>query len=346
MFDHPAFDAHESVTCVADSATGLNAIIAIHSTQRGPAFGGCRAWTYANTAAAMNDVLRLARGMSYKNAVAGLPFGGGKAVILRNGQQPVSDAQFEAFGRAVERLEGRYITAEDVGVSVASMARVALHTRYVSGLPRGKADVGGDPSPSTAHGVFCGIQVAVRHKLGRDDLQGLRIAVQGLGHVGQNLCAELHAAGASLVVADTNVAAADCVRRLYEADVVSPDEILFQPADVLAPCALGGIVNAQSLARIQAPIIAGAANNQLATDQDGSRLHERGILYAPDYVINAGGIICASAEYLRISTPEVIRQRVGAIGQTLAEIFERSAATNTPTHRIADEMARQRLAVH
>lgn len=345
MFDTDAFDAHESVTFVSDAASGLRAVIAIHSTHRGPAFGGCRAWTYATPALALNDALRLSRGMSYKNAMAGLPFGGGKAVIIRADGQAVTDAQFEAFGRAVNDLGGRYITAEDVGVSVRSMELVARHTRYVGGLPHGQGANRreGDPSPLTALGVFCGIQSAVRAKLGRSDLKGLRVAVQGLGNVGMNLCGLLHEAGARLIVADLNTVAVESALRRFGAEVATVEEILFQDVDVVSPCALGGVFHARSIPQLKTTIIAGGANNQLATDTDGQSLHDRGILYAPDYVINAGGIIWVSAEYLGEFDESGAVLRVRHIRQTLDEIFLESATQNLPTNAVSDARARKLL---
>lgn len=344
VFDSPAFDAHEAVHCFSDAATGLRAVVAIHSTALGPAMGGCRLWSYDGTGAAMTDALRLSRGMSYKNAIAGLPVGGGKAVILRDPQRPPTPALFEAFGRAVDRLGGRYVTAEDVGVSVEDMECVARATRYVCGLAAHDDErPGGDPSPRTAHGVFVGIRAAVRARFGRDDLDGLRVAVQGLGHVGMHLCEELHAAGARLVVADLDAAAVEQARERFGAEAVPVEHILFEPADVLAPCALGGVLDADSIPRLNTAIVAGAANNQLATDADGERLFQRGILYAPDYAINAGGIINAAAEYLQSMDNDSVKRKIEDIAQTLADIFDHSRATGQPTHRIADALARQRI---
>ena len=344
MFNSQAFDGHEGVTFFSDTASGLKGIIAIHSTALGPAAGGCRAWTYENEEAALQDVLRLSRGMSYKNAVAGLPLGGGKAVIIRQPGQVVTEAQFEAFGRVVDRLHGAYVTAEDVGVSVADMTCVARSTPYVSGLASLDGAAGGDPSPKTAYGVYCGIVAATQARLGVSDLKGLRVAVQGLGSVGKHLCEKLHEAGATLIVSDLNAAACERIRQRFDATVVSVEEILFQDVDVVSPCALGGILNAQSIPRIRAPIIAGGANNQLATAEDGFALHARGILYAPDYVINAGGIICAASEYLRSASEAEVWQRVAAIEQTLSSIFAESKATGVPPHVIADALALQRMA--
>ncbi|MES2489734.1 MAG: Glu/Leu/Phe/Val dehydrogenase dimerization domain-containing protein [Pseudomonadota bacterium] len=339
MFESRSFDAHESVTYFSDAASGLRGIVAIHSTKLGPAIGGCRAWFYDNDEAALQDALRLSRGMSYKNAVAGLPMGGGKAVIIRKPGQAVSEAQFEAFGRVVEQLNGRYITAEDVGVSVADMSFVARSTSFVSGLPHQGEAAGGDPSPKTAYGVYCGILAAIQARLSTRNLKGLTVAVQGLGSVGRHLCERLHAAGAKLVVADINAAACEAAKAKYGATVVSVDEILFQDVDVVAPCALGAILNEQSIPKILAPIIAGGANNQLATLEDGQRLYDRHILYAPDYVINAGGIICAAAEYLHSGDEKEVWDRVAGIEKTLTEIFTESTATDTPTNVVADALA-------
>jgi len=296
MFDSPAYDAHEKVVDVHDAETGLRAIIAVHSTARGPAAGGCRLWTYDTPEAARTDALRLSRGMSYKNAMADLPFGGGKAVIMGPVATEQREALFAAFGRAVEALGGAYITAEDVGVGVSDMMVVAKETRYVSGLATEGA-VGGDPSPFTARGVAIGIEAAVKARLGRDSLEGVRVAVQGLGHVGGYLCAELHARGAKLIVADLNPArVVDMVER-FGAEVAGVSDILFADADVVAPCALGAIITPEAAGRLTAAVVAGAANNQLSVPEVGAVLARRGILYAPDYVINAGGIIAVSAEY-------------------------------------------------
>jgi leucine dehydrogenase len=344
MFDSRSFDAHESVTFFSDAASGLRGIVAIHSTQLGPALGGCRAWFYDNDEAALQDALRLSRGMSYKNAVAGLPLGGGKAVIIRKPGQAVSEAQFEAFGRVVENLNGRYVTAEDVGVTVQNMRSIARSTSYVSGLPSNGKAAGGDPSPKTAYGVYCGILAATQARLSTRSLKGLKVAVQGLGSVGRHLCERLHADGAELIVADINEAACQMAQQKFGAKIVSIDEILFQDVDVIAPCALGGILNAQSIPKLRAPIIAGGANNQLATPEDGELLRNRSILYAPDYVINAGGIICAAAEYLHTGSEEEVWKRVAQIEQTLTDIFKQAAATNTPTNKVADALALKLLA--
>ena len=343
VFDHPEFDHHESIHFFEEPDAGLRAVIAIHSTMLGPAAGGCRRWQYANDIEALTDVLRLSRGMTYKNAVAGLPFGGGKAVILADGIGPARADVFAAFGRKVDALTGRYITAEDVGVSVEDMQEVRKHTRYVSGLPQNNG-VGGDPSPWTARGVFLGIQAAADVRLGRDSLKDLTVAVQGVGHVGFQLCRLLHAAGANLVVADVN---RESLKRLSDelpVSQTSPTELIFSEADILAPCALGNILNSETIPRIRTKVIAGAANNQLATETDGARLAERGILYAPDYVINAGGIISVAREYLGHSSEGEVRSEVDRIPERLRDIFLNAEHSGKATNVVADELARQIVA--
>jgi len=344
VFNHPEFDHHDSIHYFEDPDSGLRAIVAVHSTALGPAAGGCRRWTYASEDAALTDVLRLSRGMTYKNAVAGLPFGGGKSVILAAEQAPKSRALFEAFGRAIDSLQGRYITAEDVGISVDDMHIVRSVTPFVSGLPQSGTGAGGDPSPWTALGVLRGIEATVSARLGKDSLAGVTVAVQGVGHVGTHLCLRLHEAGARLLVADVN---GDNLRNLLEqvpAAVVAPQDILCSDADVLAPCALGNVLNSETIPRIRAKVVAGAANNQLASAADGARLTERGILYAPDYVINAGGVISVAREYLGNSTEEEVRREVCRIPERLQQIFADAADSGRPTNDVADELARQIVA--
>ena len=341
VFDHTEFDNHESLSFINDAATGLRAIIAVHSTALGPAAGGCRRWSYVSDADALTDALRLSRGMTYKNAVAELPFGGGKAVILASDSAPKSPELFEAFGRAVASLGGRYITAEDVGCSVEDMRHVQKETEFVSGLPQSGDSAGGDPSPHTALGVFLGIEAAVKSRLGKDSCDGLRVAVQGVGHVGIHLCRLLHEAGAQLVVADVNRENLNLVTSAIPAEVVAPAEVLFSDVDVLAPCALGNVLSSATIPRIKAAVIAGAANNQLSTVADGARLAERGILYAPDYVINAGGIINVSHEYHGNSSEERVRADVAKIPLRLDAIFAEAADSGRPTNELADELARR-----
>ena len=344
VFDHSEFDQHESVHYFHDAATGLRAIIAIHSTALGPGAGGCRRWQYASDDLALTDVLRLSRGMTYKNAIARLPFGGGKSVILADDATPKSPKLFHAFGRLVESLGGRYITAEDVGCSVEDMRHVREETRHVSGLPKSGDSAGGDPSPVTALGVFLGIESAVRARLGRESLEGIRVAVQGVGHVGLHLCHLLHEAGASLIVADVNQEHLKQASDELPVTVVAPTELLYSDVDVLAPCALGNIFTSVTIPKLKAKVIAGAANNQLATEADGARLTARDILYAPDYVINAGGIISVAHEYFGESSEDHVQEAVERIPRRLETIFSRSQETGKPTNVIADEVARKIVA--
>lgn len=346
VFDHAEFDHHEAIHFFDNPAIGLKAVIAVHSTALGPAAGGCRHWQYASSADALTDVLRLSRGMTYKNAIAGLPFGGGKAVLLASDDSPKSPQMFRAFGRIIDSLGGSYITAEDVGISVDDMRHVREETSYVSGLPQSGESAGGDPSPWTALGVFLGIQAAAKARLGKTDLAGLKVAVQGIGHVGLELCHLLSEAGAELVVADVNRGNLKRASDTLEVTEVSPREILFQDVDILAPCALGNVLNSESIPRIQAKVIAGAANNQLAAEIDGQRLSDRGILYAPDYVINAGGVISVAREYLGQSSEVEVRAEVDRIPERLQQIFEESSKNKRPTNLIADDLARQIVATN
>ena len=343
-FDDPAFDDHERVVFCRDAATGLKAIIAIHSTVLGPAAGGCRLWAYDSDDAALTDALRLSQGMSYKNAMAGLRFGGGKAVIIKTPEFAATDELFQKFGDFVEMLNGSYITAEDVGMSVSIMETIARSTSYVSGLPQKEGHAGGDPSPKTSYGIFKGIEAAVRFKLDRDSVAGLTVAVQGVGHVGYYLCKYLHEAGASLIVADIDAARVARVCDEFSATTAGLDDILYQDVEVLAPCALGAILHADSIPRLRARIVAGGANNQLAAGMDGQRLMDADILYAPDYVINGGGIINVASEYYGDVDDEEVMQRVAEIGPRLSGIFEEAKRSGQPTSVIADNQARNIIA--
>ena len=336
FYDLKDFDDHEQVSFFRDPGSNLTAIIAVHSTALGPAVGGCRMWTYESDTAAITDALRLSRGMTYKNAMAGLNFGGGKAVIMADSRTDKTPELFKSFGQFMNRLNGTYITAEDVGITTADMAIVNTVTDHVSGL-EGKS---GDPSPLTARGTWQGIKAAVKHHLGRDDLQGLRIAVQGVGHVGYYLCELLHMDGVELVVSDVNQESLDRVQSEFNATVVSINEIYDADVDVYSPCALGATINDQTIDRLKCKVIAGAANNQLADDHHGQALLDRGILYSPDYVINAGGIINISLEAGDYSR-DLAEQKVDNIYNTLSEIFTRSSSEGRPTNVIADEMARE-----
>jgi leucine dehydrogenase len=343
VFSSPAFDGHEQVNFFYDKDSRLKAIIALHDTTLGPAVGGCRMWPYATEADAITDVLRLARGMTYKAAMADLPYGGGKAVIIGDPRTDKSAALFRALGRAIDSMGGRYYTGEDVGTGPADIDHVADETRYVLGSTRGGGS--GDPSPVTARGVWLGIRTAVRHQLRRNDLAGVRVAIQGLGHVGYNLARLLTEDGARLIVADLDRTRLERAVDELPAEVVDSAAILAAQCDVLAPCALGGVLNDETIPRLTCRIVAGAANNQLLEDRHGAALHARGILYAPDYVVNAGGLINIAQELQPggYNRARALAQ-VEAIGTTLAEVFERADRTGLPTHEVADGIARERIA--
>ena len=342
MFDKPAFAGHESVHHFFDAKTGLRAIIAIHSTARGPAAGGCRMWNYATADEAFVDALRLSEGMSYKNAMADLPLGGGKAVIWGNSKTDKTPDLFRALGRAIATLDGRYWSAEDVGVSVQDMAFAAEETTYVSGLSTGKA-ASGDPSPVTAKGVFLGIKAAAQRAFGTDDLNGRTIAVQGVGHVGGYLSAHLAKAGARLTITDVNAETLEKVARATHATVVVPNAIYDVAVDIFSPNALGAIINPETLPRLKAKVIAGGANNQLATPEMGDRLREAGIVYAPDYVINGGGIINVAAEISGVYDPAWVEGKLQRLIQTLGDVLDQAQREGRATNRVADEIARGRI---
>ena len=347
VFDSPAFEGHEAVHAFHDAQTGLKAIIAIHSTARGPAAGGCRMWPYPSDQAAMDDALKLSRAMSYKNAVADLDLGGGKSVIIGDSHTQKTPALFEAFGAAVEAVGGRYWTAEDVGVSPADLACSRRRTRYVAGL-EGHPAASGDPSPVTAEGIFRGIGLCVRRKMQRD-LDGVTVALQGVGHVGSILAGKLHAAGARLIITDVDEAALSAVARATGAQIVPPGAIFDVEADVFAPCAMGGAISTETLARLRPRIIAGGANNQLADAEAGRAIYEKGLLYAPDYVINGGGIINVAGEIRALDAGEAfdpawVEAKLDRLMVTLDEILGRSAAEARPTHEVANEIARARIA--
>ncbi|MCD1639268.1 Glu/Leu/Phe/Val dehydrogenase dimerization domain-containing protein [Stutzerimonas kunmingensis] len=346
VFAHPDFDRHEQVVFCHDQASGLKAIIAIHDTRLGPALGGCRMFPYASDDEALRDVLRLSRGMTLKSSLAGLKLGGGKAVIIGDPHTGKSQALLHAMGDFVDSLGGRYITAADSGTGDAEMQAFAQRTRHVVGAtPRTLLDgsvASGDPSPSTAYGVFVGLKEAVRQRLGRDELTGLKVAIQGVGHVGLGLARHLKAAGAELWVADIFDANVKQAMDELGANVVRPQDIYGLDVDVFAPCAMGGILNEQTLEVLRAPVIAGAANNQLASAGIGVELQRRNQLYAPDYAINAGGIIDVYYQRNGGSAAQ-IDAHVNAIAGTLREIFERAAASGECTSVIADRLALERL---
>jgi leucine dehydrogenase len=343
----PDYDDHELVQLVRDRASGLTAIIALHSTHLGPGAGGTRFWHYADPKDAMRDALRLSRGMSYKNAMAGLPMGGGKAVILANKDRTKTPEMLEAFGEAVEALGGAYVTAEDVGIGEADMVAVSRRTQYVTGLPvEGEGTAGGDPGPFTAMGIYHGIKAAVRHKLGKDSVNGVHVAVQGAGSVGGGVARLLAKDGAKLTLSDINMDRAATLADELGADTAAPDAIMSVSCDVFSPNALGAILDDEGIARLDASIVAGAANNQLARAHHGQMLAERGILYAPDYVINAGGIISVTLEYLarRDKAPcdiNEVRKRIAQIPGRLDEIWQESDASGVSPDVVADRMAQK-----
>jgi leucine dehydrogenase len=345
VFKHPEFDQHELVAYHADPKSGLRAIIAVHNTKLGKGLGGCRMWPYASEDEALTDVLRLSRGMTYKAALAGLPQGGGKSVILGDPRRDKTPEMMRAMGRFVDTLGGRYVVAEDSGTGVADIQLMAEHTRYVGGLADEHAAAAGrtgDPSPATAYGVFVGIQAAVRWKLHRADLKGLRVAIQGVGNVGYRLARHLHEAGAKLWVTDIHAPAVERCVKEFGATAVAMDAIFGVDADVFAPCALGAIINDRTLPQLKAAIVAGAANNQLAEPRHDGLLALRGVLYAPDYVINAGGIIDIWHEESGYDDARV-RAHLERIGTTLTDIFERGKREQHPTGEIADRMAEEKF---
>lgn len=348
VFSAPAFDQHERVVFGHDAESGLKAIIAVHNTNLGPALGGCRMYPYASDQDALDDALRLARGMTYKSALAGLPLGGGKSVIIGDPALHKCDVLFAAMGRLVHSLNGQYIVAQDSGTTADDLKIMARHCEHIAVtevLDAAGNRVNADPSPSTAYGVFLGIQAAVRQHLKRDELAGIKVAIQGLGNVGYRLSELLSAAGCELWVTDNNSLKVDRAVQELQATSVACDDIASAPVDVFAPCALGASINDQSIAKLQATIVAGAANNQLAEARHASALQQRGILYAPDYVINAGGII--DVHYLRVGMQaEDIRARVDVIGDTLGEIFKRAADQGDTPENIAEQLAEERFKSH
>ncbi len=341
-FDHAEFDKHEGLTFAHDAASGLNAIIAIHDTRLGPALGGTRFWNYGTSADALTDVLRLSRGMTYKNAIAGLNFGGGKAVIWGAPETAKSPALWRAYGRALNDLGGRFVTGEDVGLTVGDVDEVMKTSRFISGSSTGPA-ASGDPSGFTAEGVFLGLKATAKAAFGGTDVKGLRVGVLGLGAVGWKLAGKLHDAGASLVVADIDAEKAARAGELFGASVSDPAFLAAEDMDLFAPCALGGVINEAALSRLKAKAIAGAANNQLATRDMDAALAAGGVLYAPDYVINGGGVMNVAAEAEGDYDADRVWANVARIPGTLGTIFKRARATGTPTNMIADAMAQERL---
>lgn len=346
VFSHPEFDNHEHLSFFCDPETGLKAIVAIHNTSRGPALGGCRMFPYASDEEALRDVLRLSRGMTYKSALANLDLGGGKSVIIGDPRKQKSEALLEAMGKHLEGLGGQYIAAEDSGTSVPDLKVMGRHTKHVAGVVEHTGFDGqpsnGDPSPTTAYGTFVGLKAAVKHKLGREDLTGLKVAIQGVGNVGYRLAQHLREAGAELWVYDIHQENMQRAIDELGAHAASSEDILFLPVDVVAPCAMGAVLNDDSIPRLQATVIAGAANNLLQRSDHDQALKDRDILYAPDFVINAGGIIDVFYERTG-GSPEEVRAHVEGIGQTLAEIFSRSDSSGVPTGSVANTLAEERF---
>ena len=338
FFDTISEMGHEQVVLCHDPSAGYRGIIAIHSTTLGPALGGTRFWNYATDEEAFVDALRLARGMTYKNAVAGLNLGGGKSVLIGDNRTANREMIFRAHGRFVETLGGRYITAEDVGTSTADMDFVHMETDYVTGL----AGRSGDPSPVTAHGVFRAIQASAKTCWGSDDLHGKTVSLQGCGHVGYYLAKELHEAGAKLVVTDIDAERVKRVVSEFAAKAVAADDIYGVDADIFAPCALGAVINDKTIPQLRVQIVAGAANNQLQDDRHGDELYHRNILYAPDYVANAGGVINVYSELAGWSSARAFR-KADEIYDTVLRVFSIAKQDSIPTHEAADRLAEQRI---
>lgn len=337
-----AVSGWERVVHFEDADAGLSAIIAVHDATLGPGCGGCRIYPYPEFDAGLDDVKRLSRGMTYKNALGGIPFGGGKAVIFADPKKDKTDDMIRAFARAVEQMEGQYYTAEDSGVTEHDIAVMQSVTNYAAGI--GKNGVGGNPSPFTARGVWRGVQAAARHHFGAASLDGLRVAILGVGAVGMELARLIHEEGGKLVVADVFRPALEKAKIEFDAEIASPEDIVAADVDIFSPCALGGAINENTIDRLEAKIVAGAANNQLRTPEMDEALRARGILYAPDYVINAAGVISVGLEIIGAWTNEEMTQRIDKIGDTLSEIFERAERDGRPTGAVADELALEVIA--
>lgn len=342
IFEQMAEGSYEQVLFAYDKPSGLKAIIAIHDTTLGPALGGCRMWPYKTEEEAVKDALRLARGMTYKAAAAGLNLGGGKSVIIGDPKKDKSEALFRAFGRAVQSLNGRYITAEDVGTAVWDMEHIRVETRYVTGLTKVKGG-SGDPSPVTAYGVYKGMKACANEVFETSSLRNRKVAIQGAGHVGYNLAKHLTEEGAKVTICDIDEESTARVRDDFGATVVAPEEIYDVDMDIFAPCALGGVINDETIERIQAKVIAGAANNQLDDEhKHGQMLHDRGICYAPDFVINAGGLMNVYEE-LEGYNRERALQKVSQLYDAMAEIISTSRTQNVPTYKAANAVAEARI---
>jgi leucine dehydrogenase len=338
LFDTLATMGHEEIVMCSDPSVGYRGILAVHSTKLGPALGGTRFWQYATDEEAITDALRLSRGMTYKNAVAGLHLGGGKSIIIGDNKTTDREKIFRAHGRFVESLGGRYITAEDVGTSTKDMSYVQMETSHVAGL----ASKSGDPSPVTAHGVFRAVQASANRKWGSDSLEGKTVAIQGCGSVGTYLAKELSAAGARLIVSDIDSAKAARVAQLTGAKIVEGDAIFTADADIFSPCALGGIINDTTIPKLKVEIVAGGANNQLLEERHGDALQAKGILYAPDYVANAGGVINVYGEVVGWDEQRAL-DKAEDIYDTILKVFDIAEAKHIPTYEAADRLAELRL---
>lgn len=342
VFEELAKRDHEQVVFCRDEASGLRAIIGLHSTELGPALGGCRMYPYKNERDALIDVLRLSRGMTYKAAVSGLNLGGGKCVVIGDPKKHKSELLWRSLGRFIEGLSGRYITAEDAGTTMDDMELIRMETSHVVGIARSLGG-SGDPSPVTALGVFSGMRAAVEEKLGKSTLDGLKVAVQGCGHVGYHLVGHLVRAGAHVSVADVDVDSLKRTAADFRVEAVAPDAIYDVDCDIFAPCAMGGILNEHTIPRLKCSIVAGAANNQLGDEKlDGMRLAERDILYAPDFVINAGGLINVANELEGYNQERALGQ-AKRIHDVLVAVFERAKSDNVPTYRAANNLAMARI---
>lgn len=333
---------YEQVIYCYDKSSGLKAIIVIHDTTLGPALGGARMWNYSSEEEALQDALRLAKGMTYKNAAAGLNLGGGKSVIIGDPKKDKNEEMLRAFGRYVESLNGRYITAEDVGTTEEDMDTINFETDFVTGVSKASGS-SGNPSPITAYGVYQGIKASAKEAFGDDSLEGKTIAVQGMGNVAFSLCKYLHEEGAKLVVTDINPERVQLAVDTFQAEAVDPDDIYDVDCDIYTPCALGATVNDDTISRLKAKVIAGSANNQLASPKHGDMLHEKGIVYAPDYVINAGGVINVADE-LNGYNEERALKKVKTIYTSLEKVFEIAKRDSIPTYLAADRMAEERIA--
>lgn len=345
VFEHPEFDGHEHVAYYHDKPTGLKAIIAVHNTNLGPALGGCRMWPYINSHEALTDVLRLSKGMTYKSAMANLKLGGGKSVIIGDPRKHKSDDFMQAMGRFVDSFAGTYYTAEDSGIAVDDLRSMAKQSQYIAGVNAqyhyNNELPDGNPAPSTAYGVFVGLKASVEYAL-KSDLKGVRVAIQGVGHVGYRLAKHLHENGAELFVTDIYPEGVNRAVTEFGATAVPPEAIYSLNVDVIAPCALGASINDETIGQIKAKVIAGAANNQLAREDMGEALRKRGILYAPDYVINAGGVIDIYHQKMTSSNAE-LRTHIEQIGSTLGEIYSRADDECSATNRVANVIAEERF---